>query len=228
MKVNGKAIIALVLVIVIAFGAIFLALRRDDALDNFLGNFFDKFSKDTTADTSKDTSKDTTSDTSNSGANTTTTVRYIDSDGYGYQTTAGVTAFFKTLKIPTEDKQYETDGKFSVLYEYPTVKAYGTFVLNVKWSTDGVLWNDFRYDLANSYPEGWMGGIYDKYNPLGKGDDVYGVDTTVYVSYTFVTNCVNPVEVLRDLKNNVFTVNDMFEPYLNYDKKPSDPSQGVG
>lgn len=215
MKINKNAIIAFILVLVIVFSAFALLLHKSD--------IFDSLSKDKSSDTSKAASDDTTADTSNGGTGITTPARYIDADGYGYQTTAGVTAFFKTLKIPEEHKDYHYSvcgGKFSVHYEYPTVKAYGSFVLNVRYSTDGILWNDFPYNDDNYYSDNYFGNEYDDYQYIGKSADVYGIDTIVYISYTFVTNCSNPDEVLRDLKNNVFTVNDMFEPYLGYVHDP--------
>ena len=147
---------------------------------------------------------------------------YVDSNGYGYSTVDGLTCFFKTLVVPEDhiDSMREEPDHYGVFYRYDRAVSYFAYNVVVRWSYDGVVWNDFNFRVVNDQPdvEGeWLG----EYSRLSS--DYH----TIYVSYTYIRNCNNPTFVLDDLKLNVFSVEGMFEPYLMYNH-PYDPDYGQG
>ena len=212
MKKKGIAIVAILLVIAIAAGALFIYNRskNDTTGDNSLGNIFDNIFGDDDFVSGDNTSS--SDDISSSDETTSTPVesRYIDVDGYGYQTVGGSTAFFKVLEVPAADRSAVSSlGTYGVVYDYATCLPYSNFNMLIKWSLDGILWNDFTYQVVNDNPN--VSGDFS-----GMSDRISSSVFTVYVSYTFVDNCASPKLVLSDLKTNVFTSGNMFEPYLNY------------
>ena len=147
---------------------------------------------------------------------------YVDSNGYGYSTVDGLTCFFKTLVVPEDhiDAMLEYPDHYGVFYAYHKAVSYFSYNVVVRWSYDGIIWNDFQSRVVNDQPdvEGeWLG----EYSRLSS--DYH----TIYVSYTYIRNCDNPTFVLDDLKLNVFSVEGMFEPYLQYNR-PADPDGGQG
>lgn len=148
---------------------------------------------------------------------------YINSSGYGYYTENGTTTFFETLSVPADDYEwmvsYGDPDFYHVQYCYWNVVDYSTFVPNVRFSYDGRVWNDLS-PVWNDNPA-WddLAAEYGGY--CGEGATLSVDYDTIYVSYTTVSNCTNPLETLDELVSH-----DVFGfAWLTYDQ---DTSGGIG
>ena len=185
-----------------------------DAGNRFMDNIVDNLIGETESET-------TGNESNNNQSGSAEPVVYVDSNGYGYSTVDGITYFFKKLTVPEEDVDFmmKEPDYYNIFYDYRNVVSYFSYNVVVSWSYDGIIWNDFSGWVANddpNYDAAFMGEIA----PLSSEY------LSVYVSYTYISNCTNPEFVLDDLKLNVFTVEGMFEPELLHRKKPS--SEGLG
>ncbi|MBE6576535.1 MAG: hypothetical protein E7653_00165 [Ruminococcaceae bacterium] len=164
-----------------------------------------------TGGNSSNNTNNSNNNTNNSNNNTTVAARYIDKDGCGYQTVGNVTYFFMSVNASDHEYfEYRSSDRIGVSCIFPRhsleLPLYSTYVTNIKWSIDGVLWNDFEKVNKNTdNPNHEIGVIYSY------SDDGFAGDT-IYVMFTAVTNCINPIYVLNDLKENVFDYdNDIFD-----------------
>ena len=206
-----KIAVALLLVAGIGVGLFFGGRWLVDKLDTIFPSD-DTTQTDNTQKPGDDTQKpsDTTqtpSDTTQTPSGTTQTQQafYVDADGYGYRTIDGVTVFFKKFNMANDPgvlaSKYETCGYSTVkFYISPElVIPYGSFLVKLSYSLDTVFWSDF----------GNYSGIEDGQSfSYTYAEIPHSESDEVYLSYTFVTNCANPMAVLNDLKANAFDFGD--------------------
>lgn len=113
---------------------------------------------------------------------------YVDG-AYGYQTVGKVTYFFKHYTI--------TSSMENCWFE---MRDYDSYAKNVFFSWD---LNTWRHPSGCTGYHDYPAGI-DK---ISSGGDYY---TEIFVCYTTITNCEDPVSVLNDLKKNVFENRNYF------------------
>lgn len=173
-----------------------------DLFGDVSGDYSDIFT-DTSTDV--DGSSDISTDTDNSSD--VVGEGYVDADGCGYQTVDNSTVFFRRTVVDEGCISDPSLESVYICYSLTATKSYESFPLIVKWSYDGVSWNDFT-----QYTQPYVRNLVD----------LNSVGDFIYVSYTFVEYCENPMSVLSDLKTNVFesrdenNLFDMFAVFFTY------------
>lgn len=188
-----KVVVALVLLVGIGVGLFFGGRWFIGELDGIF------LAEDTeqTDDTNNPSGGDQSS-ADQSGGDTADPAFYVDTDGYGYRTIDGVTVFFQKVNLADRGINLGCVHKNETIsvFHYPEqVVSYGAFVLDVKWSFDSILWNNWNY----SRTEASNGAVHERWTM-----DCPHATEYFYVSYTSVSNCTNPMTVLLDLKANAF------------------------
>ena len=196
-----KAVIAIVLLVAIGAG-LFLGGRwvfqKIDAYN------FDKATHNDDGTTKLPTGSDTGSDTgADSGGDTTTKPEettpafYINEDTQtGYSRLANVTFFFKVITPVDRYVDYYGSVKtcqYFTIYDN-TFGAYGSYDVQPRYSKDGQLWSKFNNSEFAQIQ------VIDK----------------LYVSYTTVTDCADPMATLEELNINVFDKPEVFYYTMEY------------
>lgn len=169
--------------------------------------------EETTSNTSStqkpsDTSSNTPSDTSLTNEPSDTNNDYVMSDSFyinestmtGYRTISGVTYFFKVIE-PVYNPTYNELNRY-VHMRKKEVKSYASYEVMLEYSYDTLSWIDFSNDLM------WQTDTFiDIFIP--SNNDV------VYVTYTQISGCTDPMYVLSDLNANVFFNSSIFKYEVN-------------
>lgn len=207
MKSKGfKIFIIIIVLTLLAVSCVLIVSSKNNTVGNFFDNLFDEVdsgSNDETTDSDVDSSNGTVVQS-----------RYINDDGYGYQTVGGQTFFFKCISFTDEQKNIiATDPNVTInLYVPADTVPYSSFELVLRWSYDGILWQEFS---ETGYNENT--GELTSYHQFLSASSVS--EQALYVSYTVVDNCANPVVVLNDLISNVFTDGESFMPDTHFENE---------
>ena len=122
---------------------------------------------------------------------------YLDGD-LGYRVIGNQTVFFLVCENPSwYTSAYEMFKHTWYLDVNPTTcVSYEGLTIDIRYSKNkGVTWSPLT-KTAEGNDDKEVFNIYSLYN--------IGASETVYLSYAFVSNCVDPVSVLSDLRENVF------------------------
>lgn len=183
MKKRGAilSLVSLVLIVAAIIGTVILTRKIGDELDA-LGE-----DSDVTTEIPKDTSGSGSEDTSSSESEA--SAFYIDqATQTGYRTVNGTTYFFFVVE--------PTSRYLSVFYGADTFASYSVLA---KYSLDGIAWNSYFDSI-----EGSSGMTCQDVQDMSSVDKVY-------VAYTSIEGCTDPMFVLEDLKQNVFFDQSMFK-----------------
>lgn len=186
-----KAIIAVVLIAAIGTGLFFGGRWAVEKIDSWILNESTHNDDGTTKLPGGSNSDTTTPETTKP---TETAAFYINEETKtGYSRLANVTFFFKVIE--PEERFCDLHGMVETpTYLNVSMKSYGMYDINMRYSYDGQIWSSFGY--YNEETASWEGTA--------------DLNKTIYVSYTSVTDCANPSAVLEELNVNVFTLPNMF------------------
>lgn len=146
----------------------------------------------------KDTVEDTGSDGTNSGDDSSvvepeTNEAYYLSGDIGYRTVGNVTTFFLVCENPELDKSFPDQyySTWEIWIDKTLLESVGNYVVDIRYSYDyGTTWATMPdyMEIESAY-----------------GLHLLRTENPVYISYTFISNCKSPKNVLSDLRADVFT-----------------------
>ena len=188
------SLLAILLILGSIIGLIGLAKKIDEDIDSVRGDITEKESSIVSGDESSNSV-----DNSSGSLETPSNIPSYFTDGYvGFRTIGNETYFFidcnKWALTRSNDIYYERCYSY---LDVDKVKPYSDFQPIILTSNDTLTWRECLNESETSYiPDAFLSAS--------------GEHMQVYLTYTVISNCSNPLTVLSDLKNNVFDNYDVF------------------